>query len=66
MPSRADLHCHTTYSDGSLTPTELVDRAVKRGVEVLALTDHDCTDGIPEALEAASRHPGFLLIPASS
>ena len=63
MPSRADLHCHTTYSDGSLTPTELVDRAVQRGLEIMALTDHDCTDGIPEALEAASRHPGFLLIP---
>jgi len=63
MSSRADLHCHTTYSDGSLTPSELVDRAVQRGVEVMALTDHDCTDGIPEALEAASRHPGFLLIP---
>jgi len=63
MSSRADLHCHTTYSDGSLTPGELIDRAVQRDVEVMALTDHDCTDGIPEALEAASRHPGFLLIP---
>ncbi|HJX61673.1 MAG TPA: PHP domain-containing protein [Dehalococcoidia bacterium] len=63
MASRADLHCHTTFSDGSLTPTQLVDRAVQRGVEVMALTDHDCTDGLPEALEAASRHAGFLLIP---
>ena len=63
MSSRADLHCHTTYSDGSLTPAQLIDRAVQRGVEVLALTDHDCTDGLSEALEAASSHPGFLLIP---
>jgi hypothetical protein len=63
MTSRADLHCHTTFSDGSLTPTQLVDRAVQRGVEVMALTDHDCTDGMPEALGAAARHPGFLLIP---
>jgi len=63
MASRADLHCHTTFSDGSLTPTQLVDRAVQRGVEVMALTDHDCTDGLPEALEAAAGHPGFLLIP---
>jgi hypothetical protein len=63
MASRADLHCHTTFSDGSLTPTGLVDRAAQRGVEVMALTDHDCTDGMPEALEAAARHPGFLLIP---
>jgi len=63
MASRADLHCHTTFSDGSLTPTQLVARAVQRGLEVLALTDHDCTDGLPEALEAAAGHPGFLLIP---
>jgi predicted metal-dependent phosphoesterase TrpH len=63
MPSRADLHCHTTYSDGSLTPAQLVDRAVQRGVQVMALTDHDCTDGLPEALDAASRYAGFLLIP---
>ena len=63
MPSKADLHCHTTFSDGSLTPTQLVDRAAGRGLEIMALTDHDCTDGLPEALEAASRHPGFLLIP---
>ncbi len=63
MASRADLHCHTTFSDGSLTPAQLVARAVERGLEVMALTDHDCTDGLPEALAAAARHPGFLLIP---
>jgi predicted metal-dependent phosphoesterase TrpH len=63
MASRADLHCHTTFSDGSLTPTELVERAVQRGVDIMALTDHDCTDGLPEALEAAARYPDFLLIP---
>jgi predicted metal-dependent phosphoesterase TrpH len=63
MASKADLHCHSTFSDGSLTPTQLVARAVQRGLEVMALTDHDCTDGLPEALEAVSRYPGFLLIP---
>jgi predicted metal-dependent phosphoesterase TrpH len=63
MTGRADLHTHSTYSDGRLTPTELVERAVSRGLEVLALTDHDCTDGIPEALEAAQKHPGLLFIP---
>ncbi|MGB0835598.1 MAG: RNase RNM [Psychrobium sp.] len=41
-----DLHCHTTVSDGKLTPKELTARAVERGVDVLALTDHDTTDGI--------------------
>jgi predicted metal-dependent phosphoesterase TrpH len=61
--SRADLHSHTTYSDGRLSPTELVERAVANGLEVLAVTDHDCTDGLAEALEAASRNPSLLLIP---
>ncbi len=63
MASRADLHIHSTYSDGSLTPTELIEKAVGRGLEVLALTDHDCTDGIAEALEAAQKHPPLLFIP---
>jgi predicted metal-dependent phosphoesterase TrpH len=63
MTSRADLHTHSTYSDGRLTPTELVERAVSRGLEVLALTDHDCTDGIAEALKAVQKHPRLLFIP---
>jgi hypothetical protein len=63
MASRADLHTHSTYSDGSLTPTELIERAVGRGLEVLALTDHDCADGIAEAMEAAQKHPRVLFIP---
>ena len=41
-----DLHCHSTVSDGVLTPKELLARAVERKVDVLALTDHDTTDGI--------------------
>jgi predicted metal-dependent phosphoesterase TrpH len=63
MVSKADLHSHSSYSDGRLTPTELIERAVSRGLEVLALTDHDCIDGIAEALEAAQKHPGLLFIP---
>jgi predicted metal-dependent phosphoesterase TrpH len=63
MASRADLHTHSTYSDGRLTPTDLIERAVSRGLEVFALTDHDCTDGIAEALEAAQKHPRLLFIP---
>ncbi|KPK46885.1 MAG: hypothetical protein AMJ77_04875 [Dehalococcoidia bacterium SM23_28_2] len=61
--SKADLHTHSSYSDGLLTPTELVERAASKGLEVLALTDHDCTDGIAEALEAAQKYPQLLLIP---
>jgi predicted metal-dependent phosphoesterase TrpH len=63
MGSRADLHTHSTYSDGHLTPNELVERAVSKGLEVIALTDHDCTDGIAEAREAAQKHPGLLFVP---
>ncbi|MGL5044525.1 MAG: RNase RNM [Plesiomonas sp.] len=44
-----DLHSHSTASDGSLTPTELVQRAVAQQVNVLALTDHDTVSGLAEA-----------------
>jgi 3',5'-nucleoside bisphosphate phosphatase len=44
-----DLHCHSTRSDGLLTPSELAARAAGRGVNVLALTDHDDTSGLAEA-----------------
>lgn len=47
-----DLHCHSTASDGSLSPTELVSRAIEQGVDILALTDHDGTEGIAEASHA--------------
>ncbi|SHO57235.1 RNase RNM [Vibrio quintilis] len=49
---KIDLHSHTTASDGRLSPEALIDRAVERGIEVLAITDHDCIDG----LERASLH----------
>ena len=48
-----DLHVHSTRSDGSYTPTELVNYALEKGLSAFALTDHDTTDGIPEALAAA-------------
>lgn len=50
--SRIDLHTHTTFSDGSFSPTKLVDLAIQQGVDILAITDHDTTEGLPEALEA--------------
>lgn len=56
-----DLHCHSSVSDGTLTPAELVERASGRGVRVLALTDHDDTDGLDEARAAAAqRGMGFI------
>lgn len=48
-----DLHCHSHISDGTLSPAEVVARAFGRGVKVLALTDHDDTDGLDEARFAA-------------
>lgn len=48
-----DLHLHSRASDGSLTPTELVHLCAERGVQLLALTDHDCMDGLAEARSAA-------------
>ena len=53
MSPNIDLHAHSTRSDGTLTPTALVQRARANGVDVLALTDHDILDGLAEALQAA-------------
>ncbi|MEE8482915.1 MAG: PHP domain-containing protein [Acidiferrobacterales bacterium] len=57
-----DLHSHTLESDGTLTPTELVERAARMGVQVLALTDHDVTHGIAEA-QTAAEESGLQLVP---
>jgi len=57
-----DLHCHSTASDGSLEPKHLIARAIEMGVDVLALTDHDGTEGIIEAQQAA-KDTDLTLIP---
>ena len=49
-----DLHVHSTKSDGSYTPAELVNYALEKGLAAFALTDHDTTDGLDEALAAAN------------
>lgn len=51
---RIDLHTHSDRSDGTTTPTELVRRAAERGIDVLAITDHDTTEGWAEAAEASA------------
>lgn len=48
-----DLHTHTSKSDGSLTPTQLVDYAIEKGLAAVAITDHDTTGGLDEALAYA-------------
>ncbi|HXG03960.1 MAG TPA: PHP domain-containing protein [Candidatus Binatia bacterium] len=57
-----DLHAHTTASDGTLPPRELVRTAARHGVRVLAVTDHDSTEGLAEALDEAGRL-GLTIVP---
>ncbi len=57
-----DLHTHTTFSDGSLTPTQLVEEATALGLTAVAVTDHDTIDGLPEALAAGERL-GIRVVP---
>ena len=57
-----DLHAHTTFSDGSLTPPQLVEEAAALGLTAVAVTDHDTVDGLPEALAAGERL-GIRVVP---
>ena len=63
MSAVVDLHLHTLASDGRLTPTELVRLATRQGLKTIAVTDHDTTDGLAEAFEAAEKFPGLRIIP---
>ncbi len=63
MTAKADFHNHSTASDGRLKPSQLVDLAAANGVRVFAVTDHDSTEGIQEARQAAARHPDLFLVP---
>lgn len=57
-----DLHTHSTYSDGSLKPEELIRKAIKSGLDGIALTDHDTVAGIEEAVAEAEKHH-YLFLP---
>ena len=57
-----DFHCHSTASDGTLTPAELLQRARLMGVELMAITDHDSIDGYL-AVRDQSGQGGLTLIP---
>ena len=54
MTSRIDLHIHTVFSDGLHTPTEIVEMARRKGLQVISICDHASIGGIPEAIEAAA------------
>ena len=64
MNALVDLHLHTTASDGRLSPTGLVQLAASQGLEQIAISDHDTTEGLAEAFEAAREFPGLRIIPA--
>ena len=57
-----DLHNHSTASDGSRTPSELVDMAAELGLSGMALTDHDTVNGCYELREAAKKYPNLKVI----
>ncbi len=59
---RIDLHTHSNVSDGTDSPAELIDAAVRAGLDVVALTDHDAFDGLQEAAAAGAR-AGIVLVP---
>jgi predicted metal-dependent phosphoesterase TrpH len=59
--SRIDLHTHTNLSDGSFSPTALVELAHQKGLNYLSITDHDTTEGLPEAMEAIQDLPLELI-----
>ncbi|MFA5374428.1 MAG: PHP domain-containing protein [Dehalococcoidia bacterium] len=63
MAKRVDLHLHTTYSDGRLTPGELIQIAAEQGIGVIAITDHDTVNGIEPALLATECFPYVTVIP---
>lgn len=60
--SKVDLHIHTTASDGTLTPAEVVHAAIESGLSAIAITDHDTTEGLEAALTAAEG-TGLEVIP---
>jgi predicted metal-dependent phosphoesterase TrpH len=64
MPPTFDLQSHSIHSDGALPAADVVAHAARSGVELLALTDHDTIDGVPEARVAAAEH-GIALSPAA-
>ncbi|MEK7281980.1 MAG: PHP domain-containing protein [Chloroflexota bacterium] len=60
---KADLHIHSTYSDGRLNPWEIVQMAADSGTNTIAITDHDSVAGIDLAVKAAAAFPRFHVIP---
>lgn len=62
MKRFCDLHTHSTFSDGTVPPAGLVEKAIQRGISALALTDHNTAAGLPEFMEAGKER-GLLTVP---
>ena len=62
MSHRFDLHTHSEHSDGTYAPAEIVRFAARGHIDLLAITDHDCISGVPEAM-AAGKEEGVSVIP---
>lgn len=56
-----DLHCHSNFSDGALTPLVLLERAIASGIKIWALTDHDTVEGIKTLQEEKNKHPIIII-----
>jgi predicted metal-dependent phosphoesterase TrpH len=63
LQMKADLHLHTTASDGRFSPADIVKMAIRDEVEIIAITDHDTVNGIQSALNAARSYPSLMVIP---
>ncbi|MFU0824620.1 MAG: hypothetical protein ACFWTK_06365 [Clostridium sp.] len=63
MFEKGDFHIHSKASDGELTPREVVELARRRGIDIIALTDHNTTLGVDDALRAGIEY-GVIVIPA--
>ena len=62
-PVEVDLHIHTTASDGLLTPRQLIDQIATTSLRIIAVTDHDSTDGLHETIRASDSHSQLTVIP---
>ncbi len=64
MSVEVDLHLHTRASDGVLSPADLTRLCAERGLKIIAISDHDTTEGLAEAHETAREYPNLEIIPA--
>lgn len=60
-----DLHTHSTFSDGTYTPKQLIQEAAQSDITLIALTDHDCVTGIPDFQKEAANYPNLTAINGS-